>query len=59
MAKNCQQVGGAKGKANAGNIFLYQFLGIEQRSAAVAGIDGRVGLNPDAGPGSIEAASRR
>ena len=66
MVKNCQEVRGAKCKANTGHIFLDQFLGIdadhfaagiEQWAAAVAGIDGRVGLNPGARPGSVEAAN--
>jgi len=63
--KNFKQVGGAESEADAGDIFLDQFLGvdaddfapgIQQRAAAVAGVDGSVGLNPGAGSGGFEAA---
>lgn len=53
MAKNCQEVRGAKCKTDAGDIFLDQFLGIDtdhfaagiERARRFAWIDGRVGLN--------------
>ena len=66
MAKNCQEVCGAECEADASHIFLDQFLGIdadhfaagiEQRAAAGARVDGRIGLNPGARPGSVEAAN--
>ena len=63
--KHLEEVRGAEREADAGDIFLNQFLGIDaddfaaciqQRAAAVAGIDGRVGLDPGAGSGGIEGA---
>jgi len=63
--KDSEQVGGAKGKADSGDIFLDEFLGveaddfatgIEQRAAGIAGVDGSVGLDPRAGSGRGELA---
>jgi len=52
-----QEIGGAEGKADAGDIFLCDFegvkandlaAGVEKRATGVAGIDGGVSLNPGA-----------
>ena len=58
--ENFEKIRGAEGEADARDIFLDEFLrvdaddfaaGVEERAAAVAGIDGSVGLNPGAGTG--------
>src|SRR5437016_11755716 len=58
--ENVEKIRSAEGEANASNILLDEFLrvdaddfaaGVEERAAAVAGIDGSVGLNPGAGTG--------
>jgi len=58
--ENFEELGGAEGEADASDVFLDEFLGVdaddfaagvEERTAAVAGIDGSVGLNLGAGTG--------
>src|SRR6266851_4299023 len=62
-AENFEKVGGAEGKADAGHIFLDELLRVdaddfavrvEQRTAAISRIDGRIGLNPSARAGARE-----
>ena len=63
--ENRKEVGGTERKANAGDVFLDELLRVdadhfavcvEQWTAAVAGVDGGVGLNPGAGAGVGELA---
>ena len=58
--ENFKKIGSAEREADAGDIFLDEFLrvdaddfaaGVEERATAAAGIDGSVGLNPGAGTG--------
>ena len=58
--KDFEKIRGAEGEADASDIFLDEFLrvdaddfaaGVEERAAAVAGIDGSVGLYPGSGTG--------
>jgi len=58
--ENFEKIGGAEGEADASDVLLDEFLrvdaddfaaGVEERAAAVAGIDGSVGVNPGAGTG--------
>jgi len=55
-----EDIGRTEREADTGNVFLDEFLrvdaddfaaGVEERAAAVTGVDRRVGLNPGAGPG--------
>ena len=59
-AKDLEKVGGAESKTDAIGIFLDELqrvdadhfpARVEERAAAVAGIDGSVGVNPGAGTG--------
>ena len=58
MGQYIEKIASAKRKADAGDVLLDQFqrvqandfaAGVDQRPAGIAGIDGRVGLDPSAG----------
>ena len=60
VMKDVHSIGGGESEADASYVFLYELeradagnfaAHIEKRSAAVAGIDARLGLNPCAGTG--------